>query len=101
MAKKKSLIDKVRDSFNYHNILVDLKRREIQCHWNRNPQGRIWVPYSGGPLYDEQAKDHARWLAGHITEFRSLLPKDVRDFTIVFGELDCRTFPGDFVRSLI
>ncbi len=88
--------DKVRDTFNHDNVQVNTATQRIEVYWMRDPQGRLWVPYSGGPLYGEQAKDTARWLAKHIEEFRSLLPKKVRDWPIVLGELDCRTFPGTF-----
>lgn len=70
-----SITEKIRDTFNHHNIQLDTRARTIQVYWIRDPRGVEWVPYGGGPLYREQAKDSARWLAAHLEEFRSLLPK--------------------------
>jgi hypothetical protein len=88
--------DKIRDEFGHDNIDIAHTRREIRVYYLRDPRGVEWVPAGGGPLYRQQAIESADWLANHLEEFRELLPKSVRDFAIVFGELDCRTYPGTF-----
>jgi hypothetical protein len=94
--KIKSLTDKVREIFDRDNVQVNLKDQRIECYWMLDPRGKVWVPYGGGPLYHDQAKDEARWLAKHIEEFRSLLPKAIKDWPIACGELQTSTFPGIF-----
>lgn len=91
-----SLTDDVRDVFNREHVQVNMRERRIEVYWLRGSDGREWVPFSGGPVYREQAKDQAQWLAGHIHEFRELLPEDVQDWPIVVGELDARMYPGRF-----
>ena len=86
---KKSMTEKVRSTFDHDNVQVNPKLQRIEVYWMRSPEGRLWVPYSGGPLYGEQAKETARWLGTHIE-------KAIRDWPIVVGELDTRTFPGVF-----
>lgn len=86
----RKLTDRVREIFDHHYVQVDAHLRQIQVYWLRDPNGREWVPFGGGPLYNESAKEQARWLKGHIEEFRSLLPKAVRDWPVLVGELDHR-----------
>lgn len=93
----RKMTDKVQNTFDRHHVQVTAT--EIQVYWMKDPRGVCWVPNGGGPLYGEHAKDTARWLAKHIEEFRSLLPKAIRTFPIVLGELDTRTFPGVFYRA--
>lgn len=96
MKRKKSLTDKVRKIYEREGVQVNLSLQRIECYWILDPRGKIWLPYSGGPIYGDAAKDEARWLANHIEEFRSLLPKDIRSWPVVVGELQTRTFPGIF-----
>lgn len=86
--------DKVRDIFHHDNI--EVVGGEIRVYYMRDPQGREWIPYSGGPLYREQAISHAQWLFHHIQKYRECLPKRLRDYGIVYGELSCSEFPGKF-----
>ena len=91
---RKSDTDKVRDIFNQDNL--EVTHGEIRVYFLRDPQGREWVPYGGGPLYRQDAIDQAAWLARHIDKYRLCLPKALRGHRIVFGELNTRTFPGKF-----
>ena len=91
-----TLRDKIRKVFDYDIIDVSAPKQQILVYFLRDPQGREWVPYGGGPLYRESAISQAAWLARHIAEFRDLLPKACRDWAIVFGELNCRSYPGKF-----
>jgi hypothetical protein len=100
MTEERRLNDKIRDGFNRENVQVNLKLRRIEVYWMHDIRGKIWVPYGGGPLYNDQAKDQARWLKAHLEEFRSLLPKKIRDWPIVMGELQTRTFPGIFTEKI-
>lgn len=79
-------IDKIFSSC-FRNVKVDLSKKEIYVYWIRSPEGRLWHPYSGGPIYNDSAKQHVKWLKGHLEEFRELLPKAVRQFKIVACEL--------------
>ena len=94
--KRRSLRDKVRKVFNSDIIDVCPVKQEIRVYFMRDPHGREWVPFSGGPLYDENAKSWAADKACQIEKFRCLLPKACRDWQIVCGELDARTYPGVF-----
>lgn len=93
----RSLTDKVRDKFGYDTIIVE--RGEIRVYWMKGADGREWVPYGGGPLYRDSAQSHVRWLARHLHEYRQFLPKSIREYPIVIGELDTRTYPGRFFPS--
>ena len=102
MAKRSTeqrLTERVQKDFNRDNVQISERAKQIQCYWNRSPDGKIWIPNSGGPLYSESAKEAAQWLAGHIEEFRSLLPKQIRDWPIVVGERDTRHYPATFYPS--
>ena len=79
--------EKIRKTFDYSNIKVDSENKRIfvNLYINRNSNKNVsyWVPYSGGPLYGDQAVDLCSWLVNHITTYKELLPKSVRDFVIV------------------
>lgn len=90
------LTDKVRDTFNRDGIQVNMTRQRIEVYWMRDPRGVVWLPFSGGPIYHQMAMDTAQWLAKHLEEFRCLLPKQIRDWPIVLGELSTSTYPGIF-----
>jgi len=85
---------KVRRRFKHENL--EVKGGEIRVYFIRDSMGLEWVPFGSGPLYRQSAIDYAAWLARHIEGFRSLLPKGLRGHRIVFGELNCRTYPGQF-----
>lgn len=93
MAKRTDT-DKVRDEFGHDNI--EVTHGEIRVYYLRDPNGREWVPYGGGPLYRQQAINSAAWLARHIEKYRECLPKALRGHRIVFGELNTRSYPGKF-----
>lgn len=90
------LTQRIRKRFDRDHVQVNATDKRIEVYWMRDPRGKVWIPFAGGPLYAEQAIEAAKWLQSHLEEFRSLLPKQLRDFPIVLGELDTRTFPGDF-----
>ena len=90
------LQDRVREIFNCEIVQVDLKQHQIQVYYMRGGDGVAWVPFGGGPLYHQSAINQAAWTTYHIEQYRELLPKDIRDWQIVFGELSTRTFPGQF-----
>ena len=92
----RTLTEKLRRKFTHDNVQVNTTLERIEVYFMRDSQGKDWVPYGGGPLYGESARESAAWLAAHITEFRSLLPKIVRDWPIVCGCLETRTYPGVF-----
>lgn len=81
----RKLTDKVRKGWDRDYVQVVSGR--IEVYWLNTCQ-KIWVPFSGGPLYNDQAKDAARDLKASILEFRSLLPKAIRDWPVVVGEID-------------
>ncbi len=96
--KNRKLSDKVRILFNADNIDV------IECGGNNRIEvyyyqgnGKTWIPYAGGPLYNQDAKDEMRRIAKGIEEFRSMLPKKIRDYPIVKGRIETNTFPGKFL----
>lgn len=90
----RNMTDKVRDDFGYDNI--EVMTSEIRVYYMRDNRGVEWVPANGGPLYRQHAIESAAWLARHVEEYRSLLPKSIRAFPVVFGELNTSMFPGNF-----
>lgn len=86
---RSELEEKVRELFDYSNIYLNEADKKILVAYyvTRRPPaygGMLseWIPFSGGPIYGEQALKHCDWLAGHIDKYRELLPKKVRDFSI-------------------
>lgn len=85
----RQLTEKVREIFNAGNIDVNTKREVISVWYGITQRPRAynniitqWIPYSGGPLYGEQALDHCNWLVKHINEFKELLPKKIRHYSL-------------------
>ena len=90
------LTDKVRTTFNRDGVQVNMTKKRIEVYWMRDPRGVVWFPFSGGPIYHQMAMDEAQWLVNHLEEFRCLLPKQIREWPIVLGELSTSTCPGIF-----
>ncbi len=87
MSRK--LTEKVRDIFNASNIDVNTDKEIISIWYGITTRPRAynniqtqWIPYSGGPLYGDQALDHCAWLVNHIEKYRELLPKRIRDYSL-------------------
>lgn len=97
MARKPlSDTERLRKTFDYQYDNMMVAHGEIRVYYIRDPQGREWVPFGGGPLYRQQAIDQAAWLARHVDEFRCLLPRHLRQHRIVFGELSSTVYPAKF-----
>jgi hypothetical protein len=91
-----TLRDKVREEFDSDIIEVCAPRQEIRVYYMHDNRGVDWVPFGGGPLYGESARDWALCKAVQLETYRSLLPKACRDWKVVYGVLETRTFPGVF-----
>ena len=92
---KRTLTDRVQKVFDY-TIQANTSKRRLEVYYLRDSRGRAWVPYGGGPLYDQHAIDQSRWVAEHVEKYRDLLPRDCRNWPIVCGELSTATYPGVF-----
>lgn len=95
--KNKRLTDKMRTIFNRDTIDVIQEggNNRIEVYYCRG-QGKVWIPYGGGPLYNDSAIEERDWIAKHIEEYNQLWPVSIRGYKIVRGYIDTNTFPGKF-----
>jgi len=98
MHMRGRVCEAIRRRFDYSNIYYHTGTNTIYIVWY-NQGGRRWIPYGGGPLYGEYAKDVVKWLANHIETYRDLLPKTAREAKIVTGE--CMSSNGQIFPTVV